>query len=53
VTGQTSALLIAIGFALSCAAIYNMRPRAQAQMGILVRVALCFVPAVCVMVLSR
>ncbi|WP_175543955.1 hypothetical protein [Methylobacterium sp. UNC378MF] len=51
--GQASALLLAAGFALGCAAIYDLPSRTRARLGILLRVALCLVPAMCVMVLSR
>ncbi|SDA15527.1 hypothetical protein SAMN02799622_01322 [Methylobacterium sp. UNC378MF] len=53
VIGQASALLLAAGFALGCAAIYDLPSRTRARLGILLRVALCLVPAMCVMVLSR
>lgn|SRR5436305_661003 len=53
VTGQAGALLLATGFALGCAGIYDLPAWARAGLGILLRVALCLVPAVYVMVLSR
>ncbi|KZC02290.1 hypothetical protein AU375_01479 [Methylobacterium radiotolerans] len=52
-TGQAGALLLATGFALGCAGIYDLPAGARAGLGILLRVALCLVPAVYVMVLSR
>ena len=51
--GQAGALLLAIGFALGCAGIYDLPPWTEAGLGILLRVALCFISAVCVMVLTR
>jgi len=53
VTGQVGALLLATGFALGCAGIYDLPPWMRAGLGILLRVALCLVPAVCVIGLSR
>lgn len=53
VTGQASALLLAACFTFGCAAIYEMRPWAQALTGILLRVVLCLVPVVAVVVPSR